>query len=192
MVAPFLNSNLMSAQTILLLILIGLAAGILSGLVGVGGGIIIVPCLVLFLGFSQKEAQGTSLAILLLPIGIFAVAEYYKQGYINVPNAIIVALAFLIGSYFGSKFSLSISEDKLKKIFAVTLMLLSIRMLFFENHKKDSQANTNAKTVRTNSRDLFQINLCRYSFDYPQIVCSFPRFIVYYSEVVNSINSYFT
>ncbi len=144
----------MSAQTILLLILTGLAAGILSGLVGVGGGIIIVPCLVLFLGFSQKEAQGTSLAILLLPIGIFAVAEYYKQGYINVPNALIVALAFLIGSYFGSKLSLSISEQKLKKIFAVTLMLLSIRMLFFENHKKDSQANTNAKTVRTNSRDL--------------------------------------
>ncbi len=106
MVAPFLNSNLMSAQTILLLILIGLAAGKLSGLVGVGGGIIIVPCLVLFLGFSQKEAQGTSLAILLLPIGIFAVAEYYKQGYINVPNALIVALAFLIGSYFGSRFAL--------------------------------------------------------------------------------------
>ncbi len=144
----------MSAQTILLLILIGLTAGILSGLVGVGGGIIIVPCLVLFLGFSQKEAQGTSLAILLLPIGIFAVAEYYKQGYINVPNALIVALAFLIGSYFGSKLSLSISEQKLKKIFAITLMLLSIRMLFFENHKKDSLANTTAKTVSRNTRDL--------------------------------------
>ncbi len=139
----------MSVQTILLLILIGFAAGILSGLVGIGGGIIIVPCLVLFLGFSQKEARGTSLAILLLPIGIFAVAEYYKQGYINITDAVIVALAFLIGSYLGSKMSLSISEQKLKKIFALTLMLLSIRMIFFENNKKDSSppANTIGKRI---------------------------------------------
>ena len=146
----------MPTQTILLLILIGLTAGILSGLVGVGGGIIIVPCLVLFLGFSQKEAQGTSLAILLLPIGIFAVAEYYKQGYINITDAIIVALAFLIGSYLGSKLSLSISEQKLKKIFAITLILLSIRMLFFENNKKETppSVNAGAKNPITTERNL--------------------------------------
>lgn len=145
----------MSVQTILLLILIGFAAGMLSGLVGVGGGIIIVPCLVLFLGFSQKEAQGTSLAILLLPIGIFAVAEYYKQGYINITDAIIVALAFLAGGYFGSRLSLSISEQNLRKIFALTLMLLSIRMLFFESHKKGSPPsdNTTAKTINTGTKD---------------------------------------
>jgi uncharacterized membrane protein YfcA len=74
----------MTATTIILLILIGLAAGFLSGLVGIGGGVIIVPALVIFLGFSQKLAQGTSLGILLLPVGIFAVMKYYKQGYLNV------------------------------------------------------------------------------------------------------------
>ena len=125
----------MSAQTIILLMLIGLAAGILSGLVGIGGGIIIVPCLVLVLGVSQKEAQGTSLAILLLPVGIFAVMNYYKQGNIHISTALIVSLAFLAGGYFGSKLALSMDEEKLKKIFAVTLMLVAIKMLFFDKHK---------------------------------------------------------
>jgi uncharacterized membrane protein YfcA len=74
----------MSLQTILLLVIIGLLAGILSGLVGIGGGIIIVPFLVFFVGFSQKEAQGTSLFILLLPVGIFAVRNYYLEGHVNI------------------------------------------------------------------------------------------------------------
>lgn len=125
----------MSAQTIILLMLVGLAAGILSGLVGIGGGIIIVPCLVLVLGLTQKEAQGTSLAILLLPVGIFAVMNYYKQGHIHISTALIVSLAFLAGGYFGSKLALSMDEEKLKKIFAVTLMLVAIKMLFFDKHK---------------------------------------------------------
>ena len=125
----------MSALTIILLMLIGLAAGTLSGMVGVGGGIIIVPCLVLVLGYTQKEAQGTSLAVLLLPVGIFAVMNYYKQGQINLPVALIVSLSFLIGGYFGSKLALSWDEEKLKKIFAVTIMLVAIKMLFFEKHK---------------------------------------------------------
>ncbi len=125
----------MSTQTIFLLILAGLAAGILSGLVGVGGGIIIVPALVLLLGFSQKEAQGTSLAILILLIGIFTVGEFYQQGRIKLSYAIIVALAFIAGGYIGSKLSVSFTEQTLKKFFAVTMMLLSIRMLFFEKDK---------------------------------------------------------
>ena len=125
----------MSALTIILLMLIGLAAGTLSGMVGVGGGIIIVPCLVLVLGYTQKEAQGTSLVVLLLPVGIFAVMNYYKQGQINLPVALIVSLSFLIGGYFGSKLALSWDEEKLKKIFAVTIMLVAIKMLFFEKHK---------------------------------------------------------
>ena len=125
----------MSALTIILLMLIGLAAGTLSGMVGVGGGIIIVPCLVLVLGYTQKEAQGTSLAVLLLPVGIFAVMNYYKQGQINLPVALIVSLSFLVGGYFGSKLALSWDEEKLKKIFAVTIMLVAIKMLFFEKHK---------------------------------------------------------
>ena len=125
----------MSALTILFLILIGLAAGILSGLMGIGGGIIIVPLLILLLGYTQKQAQGTSLAVLLLPVGIFAVINYYKHGEINFNVAFVVSLAFLIGGYFGSKLALSWDEEKLKKIFAVTIMLVAIKMLFFEKHK---------------------------------------------------------
>ena len=139
----------MSALTIILLMLIGLAAGTLSGMVGVGGGIIIVPCLVLVLGYTQKEAQGTSLAVLLLPVGIFAVMNYYKQGQINLPVALIVSLSFLVGGYFGSKLALSWDEEKLKKIFAVTIMLVAIKMLFFEKHKSPQKVDpaTIASTV---------------------------------------------
>jgi uncharacterized membrane protein YfcA len=96
----------MTATTIILLILIGLAAGFLSGLVGIGGGVIIVPALVIFLGFSQKLAQGTSLGILLLPVGIFAVMNYYKQGYLNVNYVAIVSVTFVLGGFLGSKLAL--------------------------------------------------------------------------------------
>ncbi len=123
----------MSAYTIIVLIIVGLAAGILSGLVGVGGGIIIVPSLIYFLGFSQKQAQGTSLGILLLPIGILAVMQYYKQGYINMHFVILVSLSFVVGSFFGSKLATtSISDEMLKKIFAIALLLISVKMLFFD------------------------------------------------------------
>jgi len=123
----------MSIQTIIILILIGLAAGMLSGLVGVGGGIIIVPALIYFLGFSQKQAQGTSLGILLLPIGILAVMQYYKQGYVNIQYVLLVSLSFVIGGFFGSKLATtSFSDEKLKRIFAITLLLISIKMLFFD------------------------------------------------------------
>jgi uncharacterized membrane protein YfcA len=142
----------MSAQTIFLLVLVGLTAGILSGLIGVGGGIIIVPALVLLFGFSQKEAQGTSLAILLLLIGIFSVYEYYHQGRIKIIYAIIVALAFLIGGYIGSKFSFSISEQKLKRIFALTMMLLSIRMLFFERQKRKLPPSTSTAPINSSEQ----------------------------------------
>ncbi|HSN60630.1 MAG TPA: TSUP family transporter, partial [Ferruginibacter sp.] len=93
----------MDTQMILILLLVGLVAGMLSGMVGVGGGIIIVPALVFFLGFSQKLAQGTSLGILLLPIGILGAMQYYKQGYIDFKVIAIISAAFLFGSYFGSK-----------------------------------------------------------------------------------------
>jgi uncharacterized membrane protein YfcA len=137
----------MSAQTIFLLLLVGLAAGILSGLIGGGGGIIIVPALVLLFGFSQKEAQGTSLAILLLLIGIFSVYEYYQKGRINISYAVVVAMAFFIGSYIGSKFSITLNEQKLKRIFALTMMLLSIRMLFFERQKKKLPPSSQSASV---------------------------------------------
>jgi len=126
------NSHKMTMQTILLLVLVGLAAGVLSGLVGVGGGIIIVPALVYILGFSQHEAQGTSLGLLLLPVGIFAVLNYYKQGYIDMKVVAIMCVAFVIGGWVGSKVSLSLPQETVKKIFAVLMLLIAGKMLFID------------------------------------------------------------
>ncbi|HEV7231156.1 MAG TPA: sulfite exporter TauE/SafE family protein [Bacteroidia bacterium] len=120
----------MDTLTIVTLLLVGLAAGILSGLVGVGGGIIIVPCLVFFLGYSQLTAQGTSLAVLLLPAGIFAVMNYYKGGYVNVYPTLLIAATFTIGGFLGSKISISLDQATVKKIFASVLLLVSLKMFF--------------------------------------------------------------
>ena len=122
----------MSVQTIVLLVIVGLLAGVLSGLVGLGGGVIIVPALVFLLGFNQHQAQGTSLGILLLPAGIFAVINYYKKGYINVNVVLLLFVGFLIGGWLGSKISLSVSETTLKRIFAVALLLIAGKVLFFD------------------------------------------------------------
>jgi uncharacterized protein len=122
----------MSVQTIVLLVIVGLLAGVLSGLVGLGGGVIIVPALVFFLGFSQHQAQGTSLGILLLPAGIFAVMNYYKKGFIDVKVVLLLFVGFLVGGYFGSKISLSVNETTLKKIFAIALVLIAGKVLFFD------------------------------------------------------------
>ena len=123
------NSSKMSMQIVLMLVVIGLAAGMLSGLIGVGGGIIIVPALIFFLGFNQHEAQGTSLGLLLLPIGILAVFNYYQRGYIDVKYVLIMAGGFLIGGYLGSKLALTISELALKRIFAIILFYTAFKML---------------------------------------------------------------
>ena len=125
----------MNTATILLLILIGLAAGFLSGLVGIGGGVIIVPALVLLAGFSQKLAQGTSLGILLLPVGILGVIQYYNQGYLDVKYVIIISIAFVLGSLLGSKLALSLSDEKMKKIFAIVMLVIAVKMLFFDGSK---------------------------------------------------------
>jgi uncharacterized membrane protein YfcA len=132
-VAP--KEQKMTITTLVLLILIGLAAGFLSGLVGIGGGVIIVPALVILLGFSQKLAQGTSLGILLLPVGILAVMQYYKQGYLNVNYVAIVASTFVLGGFLGSKLALSLSDEKMKKIFAIVMLLIAVKMLFFDSNK---------------------------------------------------------
>jgi len=125
----------MTVATFILLIMIGLMAGFLSGLIGIGGGVIIVPALVILLGFSQKLAQGTSLGILLLPVGILAVIQYYKQGYLNVNYVAIVATTFVLGGFLGSKLALSLSDEKMKKIFAIIMLLIAIKMLFFDTGK---------------------------------------------------------
>lgn len=119
----------MNTETVLLLIIVGLAAGILSGMVGVGGGIIIVPALVFFLGFSQHEAQGTSLGLLLLPVGILAVINYYNKGFIDIRVVAIMCVAFVIGGWLGSKWSLTLPQETVKKIFAIVLFYTAIRMM---------------------------------------------------------------
>ncbi len=123
----------MNAETILVLILVGLAAGTLSGLVGVGGGIIVVPALVFFLGFSQHAAQGTSLGLLLLPVGILAVINYYNKGYIDLKVVGIMCAAFVLGAWLGSKLALSISQETVKKIFAVVLFYTAFKMLGWDS-----------------------------------------------------------
>ena len=104
----------------------------LSGLVGIGGGVVIVPALVILLSFSQKQAQGTSLGVLLLPVGILPVINYYKQGFVDMRAVLIVALAFIIGGWVGSNIALSVSQLTLKKIFGVSLLMLAIKILFID------------------------------------------------------------
>ena len=123
----------MTVQLVLLLALVGFFAGVLSGLVGVGGGVIIVPCLVFFLGFSQQAAQGTSLGLLLLPVGIFAVINYYNKGYIDIKVVLIMSIAFIAGGWLGSKLALQLSQEALRKIFAVVLIYTALRMLHWDS-----------------------------------------------------------
>ena len=119
----------MTIQIIVSLILIGILAGILSGLVGVGGGIIMVPLLVMFFGFNQHQAQGTSLAVLAVPVTAVAVFNYYKEGQINLKYAAIIAVFFVVGSIFGSKLALTLDQKMLKKIFALVLLVIAGKML---------------------------------------------------------------
>lgn len=142
-----LKNSKMDTQTFIILLLIGLVAGTLSGLVGIGGGIVIVPALIYFLAFSQKMAQGTSLAILLLPIGLLGVIQFYKQGYIDIRVAAIISVAFFFGSYFGSRIALSLSQETLKKFFAVFMMVIAIKMIFFDK-KKPGPAEHSTETLQ--------------------------------------------
>jgi uncharacterized membrane protein YfcA len=122
----------MSVSTIAVLILIGLAAGVLSGFVGVGGGIVIVPALIYFLGLTQHQAQGTSLMLMLPPIGVLAVYNYYQSGQLDkqlIFYAIIIALTFVIGGYLGSKLSLKLSPLLVKFVFGIILLYVSIKMI---------------------------------------------------------------
>ena len=120
----------MNLQTILILILIGLAAGVVSGLVGVGGGILMVPAMVFFLGLSQHSAQGTSLAVMLPPVGILACINYYKAGALDWKFALIIAVTFVVGGYFGSKMAIAIDQRMLRKIFCVMMLLAALKLIF--------------------------------------------------------------
>ncbi|WP_345003678.1 sulfite exporter TauE/SafE family protein [Snuella lapsa] len=119
----------MTTSTIITLIVIGLLTGIFSGLLGVGGGLIMIPMFVFFLGFSQHAAQGMSLAVMLPPVTFLAVRNYYKAGVIDWKIALIVAVLFIIGGYFGSKIALNLNQQTLKKVFGVFVIIAGVKML---------------------------------------------------------------
>jgi uncharacterized protein len=119
----------MSTSVLLILIVIGIITGIMAGMLGIGGAIIMIPAMVYFLGLTQQTAQGTSLAVMLPPIGVIAAYNYYKAGQVNIKFALILAAAFIIGSYFGSKIALNVPQQVLKKVFAALLLLVAAKML---------------------------------------------------------------
>ena len=153
----------MDTLTMFIIILVGIAAGMLSGLVGVGGGIVIVPALVYFIGFSQKTAQGTSLGLILLPVGILGVMQYYKQGHVDLMVVAILAIGFLLGSYFGSRIALALPQETVKKIFAILMILIAIKMLFIDKTKKTGEGEKISQAMMLDQhpaaeKDLYQDN----------------------------------
>ena len=129
-----MKSSRMDYQAVIILILIGLAAGVLSGLVGVGGGIVLVPALVYFLNYNQHQAQGTSLGVLTFPVTILAFLSYYREclntgAPIELKVILIIAAGFIVGGLLGSSFAVKIEQSTLKKLFALILFYTGIKML---------------------------------------------------------------
>jgi uncharacterized protein len=124
------HRHLMNLTTVIILVIIGLMTGVFGGIFGVGGAVIMIPALVYFLNVDQHTAQGTSLAVMLPPIGLFAAYNYYKVGQVNIWYAVIIALSFMIGGYFGSKIALSLPEQTMKKIFGIFLILVALKLFF--------------------------------------------------------------
>ena len=120
----------MTLTQLIILVIIGLLSGLLSGIFGIGGAIIVIPALVFIIGLSQHEAQGTSLAFMLPPVGILAAWNYYKEGYVNWKLALVLSLTFFVGAYLGSRFSVNISDRTLRRMFGILLMAVAIKMIF--------------------------------------------------------------
>jgi uncharacterized protein len=121
----------MSTTFLIGLILLGICAGFISGVVGIGGGVIIVPVLVMFFGYTEHSAQGTTLALLILPLGILAALSYWQKGYIDIKAALLISAGFIVGGYFGGKFAVVLPDQVLKKVFAVILLLIAVKLMFF-------------------------------------------------------------
>ena len=122
----------MSVSTVLILLVIGIITGVMAGMLGIGGGLVVIPALVMVMGMSQQAAQGTSLAMMLPPIGILAAYNYYKAGHVDIKIALVLAITFIAGSYFGSKLAIRLPQELMKKIFGVFLLLVAIKMLFWK------------------------------------------------------------
>ena len=120
----------MGITHLLILIVIGILSGLLAGVFGVGGAIIVIPALVFLIGMSQHEAQGTSLAFMLPPVGILATWNYWKSGYVNWKVALVLSLTFIVGAYLGSHFSINIPDKMLRKFFGILLFVMARKMIF--------------------------------------------------------------
>lgn len=139
----------MSTEQIAVLLLIGLAAGFMSSMVGIGGGLVIVPALVLFYGMDQKLAQGTSLMIIALPVTAAGAYAYYKAGHANWQISLIVAATFLLGGYLGGMLANRLDTTTIKKVFAGFMILISIKMLFFDQPKpRATNPNSELRTPK--------------------------------------------
>jgi uncharacterized membrane protein YfcA len=125
-----LSEKQLKMNEIIWLLIIGLGAGILSGMVGIGGGIVLVPALVMLLHFNQHQAQGTVLAMLMFPVVALGVLNYYKGGFVDFKVAILLGLGFVLGSWLGSKLAVQTPEFWLKKVFGVIILLISLKMIF--------------------------------------------------------------
>lgn len=119
----------MTTQTIIILVLIGISAGVLSGFVGIGGGVVLVPAMVYFLNLTQHEAQGTSLFVLVLPVVFLAMMNYWKTDNVNWKFGLVIASTFIIGGYFGSKLALKLSPGVVKLIFGLIMAYVSFKMI---------------------------------------------------------------
>jgi uncharacterized membrane protein YfcA len=128
-----------STTQLLILVLVGLFAGALSGFVGVGGGIIIVPAMIYFMNMNQMQAQGVSLALLMLPVGVLGVMNYYKAGHIQFNYVLIIAIGFVLGNYFGSKYALRVPEHKIKFLFSLLMLYVAVQMLWKSGAKWASE-----------------------------------------------------
>lgn len=113
-----------------LFIILGLIAGTFSGVVGLGGGVVIVPALVFIFGLTQQQAQGTTLALMVPPIGILAAYAYYQQGFVDLKIAGLICIGFIVGGWIGAKFAVSLPQNVLQKIFAVSLFFIALKMFF--------------------------------------------------------------
>jgi len=120
----------MNLTQLLILIIVGILSGMLAGIFGVGGAIIVIPALVFILGLSQHDAQGTSLAFMIPPVGILATWNYWKAGHVNWKMALVLSLTFIVGAYLGSIFSINISDKILRRMFGVLLIIIAIKMIF--------------------------------------------------------------
>lgn len=119
----------MDMPNLIIIAIVGIVAGILGGMLGLGGAVIIIPAMVMLLGFSQQMAQGTTLMMMVLPVGSMAAYQYYQKGFVDVKVALILGIFFFVGSFFGAKIATMVSQEILKKFFAVMLLFIAVKIL---------------------------------------------------------------